>query len=69
MPFDLAAELHLKFDAVVVGCRNAMRQPGLATTDAIGHLASTHSSRSAGFSLGRGMPARLGTADACLLVS
>lgn len=42
--FDLAAELHLKFNAVVVACRKAMRQPGLATTDAIGHLASTHSS-------------------------
>jgi Vanillate O-demethylase oxygenase C-terminal domain len=41
-PFDLADELHLKFDAVAVACRKAMRQPGLATTDAIGHLASTH---------------------------
>jgi len=44
VPVDLTAELHLKFDAVVVACRKAKRQPGLATTDAIGHLASTHSS-------------------------
>ena len=42
VPVDLTAELHLKFDAVAVACRKAMRQPGLATTDAIGHLASTH---------------------------
>jgi hypothetical protein len=44
VPFDLAAELYLKFNAVVVACRKAMRQPALATTDAIGYLASTHSS-------------------------
>ena len=44
VPFDLAAELYLQFDAVVVACRKAMRQPALATTDAMGHLAGTHSS-------------------------
>jgi Vanillate O-demethylase oxygenase C-terminal domain len=44
VPFDLAAELHLKFDTVAVAYREAMRQSGLATTDAIGHLAGTHSS-------------------------
>jgi len=30
MPFDLAAELHLKFDAVAVAYRKAMRATGLA---------------------------------------
>lgn len=36
VPFDLAAELHLKFDAVAVAYRKAMRSLGLATSDAIG---------------------------------
>ena len=36
VPFDLAAELHLKFDAVAVAYRKAMRALGLATRDAIG---------------------------------
>ena len=36
VPFDLAAELHLKFDAVAVAYRKAMRRLGLATSDAIG---------------------------------
>ncbi len=31
VPFDLAAELHLKFDAVAVAYRRAMRESGLAT--------------------------------------
>jgi len=39
VPFDLAAELHLKFDAVAVAYRKAMRRLGLATSDAIGHAA------------------------------
>jgi hypothetical protein len=39
VPFDLAAELHLKFDAVAVAYRKAMRQNGLATSDAIGQVA------------------------------
>ena len=39
VPFDLAAELHLKFDAVAVAYRKAMRRLGLATSDAIGHVA------------------------------
>ena len=30
VPFDLAAELHLKFDAVAVAYRKAMRSRGLA---------------------------------------
>jgi hypothetical protein len=30
VPFDLAAELHLKFDAVAVAYRKAMRASGLA---------------------------------------
>ena len=30
VPFDLAAELHLKFDAVAVAYRKAMRACGLA---------------------------------------
>jgi vanillate O-demethylase monooxygenase subunit len=34
VPFDLAAELHLKFDAVAVAYRKAMRSAGLATSDA-----------------------------------
>jgi vanillate O-demethylase monooxygenase subunit len=33
VPFDLAAELHLKFDAVAVAYRKAMRSVGLATGD------------------------------------
>ncbi len=37
VPFDLAAELHLKFDAVAVAYRKAMRALGLATSDAIGN--------------------------------
>ncbi|MGH2856723.1 MAG: Rieske 2Fe-2S domain-containing protein [Solirubrobacteraceae bacterium] len=32
VPFDLAAELHLKFDAVAVAYRRAMRREGLATS-------------------------------------
>ncbi len=32
VPFDLAAELHLKFDAVAVAYRKAMRSVALATT-------------------------------------
>ena len=32
VPFDLAAEMHLKFDAVAVAYRRAMRKQGLATT-------------------------------------
>jgi hypothetical protein len=44
VPFDLAAELHLKFGTAAAAYRKAMRQLGLASTDAIGHLASTHSS-------------------------
>jgi vanillate O-demethylase monooxygenase subunit len=39
VPFDLAAELHLKFDAVAVAYRKAMRRLGLATSDAIGQVA------------------------------
>lgn len=35
--FDLAAELHLKFDAVAVAYRKAMRTLGLATSAAIGN--------------------------------
>ena len=31
VPFDLAAELHMKFDAVAVAYRRAMRESGLAT--------------------------------------
>ena len=38
VPFDLAAELHLKFDAVAVAYRKAMRRLGLATSDVIGHV-------------------------------
>jgi hypothetical protein len=44
VPFDLAAELHRKVDTVAVACRKVVRQSGLATTDAIGHLAGTYSS-------------------------
>ena len=33
VPFDLAAELHLKFDAVAVAYRKAMRGLGLATSE------------------------------------
>jgi phenylpropionate dioxygenase-like ring-hydroxylating dioxygenase large terminal subunit len=36
VPFDLADELHLKFDAVAVAYRKAMRACGLATSDPIG---------------------------------
>ena len=36
VPFDLAAELHLKFDAVAVAYRKAMRSLGLAASDAPG---------------------------------
>jgi len=32
VPFDLAAELHLRFDAVAVAYRRAMREQGLAVT-------------------------------------
>jgi phenylpropionate dioxygenase-like ring-hydroxylating dioxygenase large terminal subunit len=34
VPFDLAAEMHLKFDAVAINYRKAMRAQGLATTGA-----------------------------------
>ena len=44
VPFDLAAELHLKVDTVAVAYCKVVRQSGLATIDAIGHLAGTHSS-------------------------
>ena len=30
VPFDLAAEMHLKFDAVAINYRRAMREQGLA---------------------------------------
>jgi vanillate O-demethylase monooxygenase subunit len=36
VPFDLAAELHLKFDAVAVAYRKAMRANGLAADTPIG---------------------------------
>jgi phenylpropionate dioxygenase-like ring-hydroxylating dioxygenase large terminal subunit len=36
VPFDLAAELHLKFDAVAVAYRKAMRSAGLAADAPIG---------------------------------
>ena len=36
VPFDLAAELHLRFDAVAVAYRKAMRDVGLAAGSAIG---------------------------------
>jgi phenylpropionate dioxygenase-like ring-hydroxylating dioxygenase large terminal subunit len=36
VPFDLAAELHLRFDAVAVAYRKAMRDLGLATSSRIG---------------------------------
>jgi vanillate O-demethylase monooxygenase subunit len=35
VPFDLAAELHLKFDAVAVAYRKAMRGLGLATSEPV----------------------------------
>src|SRR5258708_39468146 len=41
VPFDLAAELHLKFDAVAVAYRKAMRANGLAADVPIGIDAST----------------------------
>jgi vanillate O-demethylase monooxygenase subunit len=34
VPFDLAAELHLTFDAVAVAYRKAMRQNGLTASEA-----------------------------------
>jgi hypothetical protein len=36
VPFDLAAELHLRFDAVAVAYRKAMRELGLAASPSIG---------------------------------
>ena len=36
VPFDLAAELHLRFDAVAVAYRKAMREVGLAASSPIG---------------------------------
>jgi Vanillate O-demethylase oxygenase C-terminal domain len=36
VPFDLAAELHLRFDAVAVAYRKAMRGLGLAVSTPIG---------------------------------
>jgi hypothetical protein len=44
VPFDLAAELHLKVDTSAIAYRRPMRQPGVATTDATAHLASASSS-------------------------
>jgi phenylpropionate dioxygenase-like ring-hydroxylating dioxygenase large terminal subunit len=38
VPFDLAAELHLKFDAVAVNYRKAMRDQGLATSAPVGSV-------------------------------
>ena len=32
VPFDVAAEMHLKFDAVAINYRKAMRDQGLART-------------------------------------
>jgi vanillate O-demethylase monooxygenase subunit len=40
VPFDLAAELHLKFDAVAVAYRKVMRAEGLAADAPIGVDAS-----------------------------
>ena len=40
VPFDLAAELHLKFDAVAVAYRRAMRAEGLAS-DPVGGVVQT----------------------------
>jgi hypothetical protein len=34
VPFDLAAEMHLKFDTVAVNYRREMRRLGLAATPA-----------------------------------
>jgi len=45
VPFDLAAELHLKFDAVAVAYRKAMRRLGLATSDSIGRVTGTPARR------------------------
>ena len=39
VPFDLAAELHLRFDAVAVAYRKAMREQGLAASTPIGIFA------------------------------
>ena len=39
VPFDLAAELHLRFDAVAVAYRKAMRDLGLAASAPIGIVA------------------------------
>jgi hypothetical protein len=36
VPFDLADELHLKFDAVAVAYRKAMRTLGLAASSQLG---------------------------------
>ena len=36
VPFDLADELHLKFDAVAVNYRRAMKQQGLSYVDTHG---------------------------------
>jgi hypothetical protein len=36
VPFDLAAELHLRFDAVAVAYRKAMRDLGLAANAPMG---------------------------------
>jgi vanillate O-demethylase monooxygenase subunit len=36
VPFDLAAELHLKFDTVAVAYRKAMRAEGLAADAPVG---------------------------------
>jgi hypothetical protein len=38
VPFDLAAELHLRFDAVAVAYRKAMRSLGLAVSAPIGSI-------------------------------
>ena len=39
MPFDLAAEMHLKFDAVAINYRRAMREQGLAKRPAVAERA------------------------------
>ena len=38
VPCGRAAELRMKFDGVAVAYRKAMRELGLATSDAIGHV-------------------------------
>jgi phenylpropionate dioxygenase-like ring-hydroxylating dioxygenase large terminal subunit len=45
VPFDLAAELHLKFDAIAVAYRKAMRAHGLASDTSIGIETETAAAR------------------------